>query len=58
MPVDYFAVASDQAWNLEAELADRSAHAIHRTVVLAGIARILAEPFDRPKMRDHTRTFQ
>ena len=50
MAVDDLAVAADQARDLETELPDGRAHAIHRGVVLARIAWILDEPFDRPQL--------
>src|SRR5258706_135890 len=43
MPVDDLAVASNQARNLEPELADRRAHAIHGGIILARISWIFDE---------------
>ena len=61
MAIHNFAVAANEARNLEAELADRGAHAIHGGVVFARIARILDEAIDGPNfnvlrsgMREHT----
>jgi len=42
MTVYEFAVTANQARDLETELTNGSAHAIHRGVVLAGIPRVLA----------------
>jgi len=40
--LDGLAVASDQTWNFESELADRGTHAIHSGIVLARISKVLA----------------
>ena len=48
MAVDDLAVAARQHRDLEAELADAAAHAIHRGVVLAGIAGVEDQLVDRP----------
>ena len=40
MTIDDFAVAAGQHRDLEAELPDAAAHAIHGSVVLAWVARI------------------
>ena len=37
MTIDHFAVAANEAWDFEAELADRCAHAIFRGIVLTRI---------------------
>ena len=36
--------------NLEAELTDRGAHAIHRVVILAWVPWVLYKPFNRPQL--------
>ena len=46
--VDDLAVAAREHRDLESELADAAAHAIHRGVVLSGIARVKNKLVDRP----------
>jgi hypothetical protein len=65
LAVDHFSVAPNETGDFEAELADRCAHAVDSRIVFSGIAGILDEPFNRPRldilrsrMREHTRTFQ
>ena len=50
MTIDYLAVAAGKYRNFESELADAAAHAIHGGVVLARVARILDESFERPSL--------
>jgi len=52
MAIDDFAVASNETWDFESELANRFAHAIDSRVVFPGIARILSQTFDWPKARE------
>jgi hypothetical protein len=48
--INNLAIASNQAGNLEAELADRGTHSIHRRVVLPGVPWVLYKPFNRPNL--------
>jgi hypothetical protein len=45
-----FAVASNQAWDFEAEFADRCAHAIHGGIVLSGVAGVENQTIDWPDL--------
>jgi hypothetical protein len=48
MPIYHLAVAARKYRDLEAELADAAAHAIHDAVVLAGIASVENQAVNRP----------
>ncbi len=50
MPVDHFAVAAGQHRDLEAELPDARAHAVHDRIVLSRVARVEDEPVDGPDL--------
>ena len=50
MAIHHFAVAAREHGNLEAELADAAAHAIHGGVVLARVAGVEDEPVDVPDL--------
>jgi hypothetical protein len=51
--INDFAVAAGQDRNLEAELTDAAAHAIHDGVVLPGIPRVEDELVDGPALNFH-----
>jgi hypothetical protein len=55
MAVDDFPVAPGEHRDFEAELANAAAHAIHRGVVLAGIASVEDELFDGPLLNARLR---
>ncbi len=51
--VNHFAVASDQTWNLEAELTNAAAHAIYRRIVPTRVARVMDQLVDWPELNLH-----
>src|SRR3984885_2205011 len=56
MAVNYFAVTSDQARNLETKLTNAGAHPVHGAVVLARVARVRDQFVDGPDL-DFQRCF-
>jgi hypothetical protein len=46
--IDHFAIRLGENWHGESELTDAGPHPIDRLVVLAGIALVGLQPFDRP----------
>jgi len=50
MAVDHFCVPADQDRNLEPEFSDGGHHAIHGSVVLAGITGVEDQPVDEPDL--------
>jgi hypothetical protein len=44
MPVHHCPVAASERRDLEAEFADRGAHPVNRSIVLAGVAGVKDEP--------------
>jgi hypothetical protein len=51
--IDHFAIAANQTRNLKAKLTNAAAHAIHRRIVLARVARIKDQPVDGPGLDFH-----
>ena len=50
MPVDHFTIAAGEHRDLEAELADAAAHAVHGRIVLPRVACVEDQPVDRPDL--------
>src|SRR5258708_31899278 len=56
MPVHDFAVAAREHRNLEPELPEARYHPVHHSVVLARVARVENQFFDRPHLHFHKST--
>src|ERR1700674_498327 len=50
VPLNHLAVTSSEHGDLEPELANRGAHPVHGRVVLARVARVENQLFDRPNL--------